>query len=118
MTGQYSLAKAKKIKEDRELAAEVEAVQKGAAVWGESDDDGATRTRTSRSGAAGGNGGGGTGRRLVRIYFYRGKESRGYGLTESRYRNPKASKGSTFWMIRVMIQTRALKVNSFKSRLS
>ncbi|KAI5794939.1 hypothetical protein FPQ18DRAFT_161238 [Pyronema domesticum] len=64
MTGQYSLAKAKKIKEDRELAAEVEAVQKGAAVWGESDDDGATRTRTSRSGAAGGNGGGGTGRRL------------------------------------------------------
>ncbi|KAI5814875.1 hypothetical protein BZA77DRAFT_93335 [Pyronema omphalodes] len=65
MTGQYSLAKAKKIKEDRELAAEVEAVQKGAAVWGESDDDGATRTRASRSGAAAGNGGGGTGRRLV-----------------------------------------------------
>jgi hypothetical protein len=77
MTGQYSLAKAKKIKEDRELAAEVEAVQKGAAVWGESDDDGATRTRASRSGAAGGNGGGGTGRRLVSIYFYKGEESCG-----------------------------------------
>jgi hypothetical protein len=34
MTGQYSLAKAKKIKEDRELAAEVAAVQQGASDWG------------------------------------------------------------------------------------
>lgn len=48
MTGQYSVAKAKKIKEDRELAAEVEWVQKSATDWGKEDDD--ERGITTRAG--------------------------------------------------------------------
>lgn len=39
MTGQPSIAKAKKIKDDRELAAELAAIQQGAKQWGESSED-------------------------------------------------------------------------------
>jgi hypothetical protein len=51
MTGQYSMAKAKKIKEDRELAAEVAWVQKGATDWGKETDEQVT-TRAGKAAAA------------------------------------------------------------------
>lgn len=44
MTGQYSLAKAKRIKEERELAAEVAWVQQGASDWGRQSDKKITRS--------------------------------------------------------------------------
>lgn len=39
MTGRYSVEKANQIKEARELAADIEAVQKGAERWGADDED-------------------------------------------------------------------------------
>ena len=48
MTGQYSIAKAKRIKEERELAAEVEWVQQGATDWGKESDGGPT-TRAGKA---------------------------------------------------------------------
>lgn len=39
MTGRYSVEKANQIKEARELAADIEAVQEGAERWGADDDD-------------------------------------------------------------------------------
>jgi len=39
MTGRYSVDKANQIKEARELAADIEAVQEGAERWGADDDD-------------------------------------------------------------------------------
>jgi hypothetical protein len=51
MTGQYSMAKAKKIKEDRELAAEVAWVQKGATDWGKESDEQVT-TRAGKATSA------------------------------------------------------------------
>ena len=41
MTGRYSLEKANQIKEARELAADIEAVQEGAERWGAEDEEGA-----------------------------------------------------------------------------
>lgn len=48
MSGRYSAEKAKKIKEERELAAEVEAVQAGASEWGLEGSD-KPMTRSSRN---------------------------------------------------------------------
>lgn len=51
MTGRYSNEKAKRIKEERELAADLEAVQEGAKVWG-TDCDEAMKTRSARAAEA------------------------------------------------------------------
>jgi hypothetical protein len=48
MAGRYSNEKARKIKEERELQAEVEAVQAGATEWGKNDNARAN-TRSSRN---------------------------------------------------------------------
>lgn len=45
MTGRYSLEKASNIKEERELAADIEAVQEGNEIWGK---DGEERSRRSK----------------------------------------------------------------------
>jgi hypothetical protein len=47
MVGQYSMAKAKRIKEERELAAEVAWVQQGASDWGKESDGKLTRAGRS-----------------------------------------------------------------------
>lgn len=47
MTGRYSVEKAKQIKNKRELASELEGIQRGAQIWG-SEESGAVRTRSSR----------------------------------------------------------------------
>ncbi|KAI5793762.1 hypothetical protein DFH27DRAFT_567203 [Peziza echinospora] len=51
MTGRFSNEKAKKIKEERELAEELAAVQAGAEAWGTSD-TGVMKTRSARSAEA------------------------------------------------------------------
>ena len=51
MTGHYSAAKAKKIKDERELKAEVAWVQQGATGWGNDEEDGIT-TRAGKSTAS------------------------------------------------------------------
>lgn len=48
MTGRYSNEKAKKIKEERELAADLEAVQEGAKAWGAESSE-QMKTRSSRT---------------------------------------------------------------------
>ena len=52
MSGRYSLEKASQIREERELKADLEAVQEGARIWGKGEDDG-------------GGGGGGRSKRQV-----------------------------------------------------
>lgn len=47
MTGRLSAEKAKKIKEERELRAEVEAVQLGAGEWGREEDTHAGKRKVS-----------------------------------------------------------------------
>lgn len=47
MTGRLSAEKAKKIKEERELRAEVEAVQLGAGEWGREEDANAGKRKVS-----------------------------------------------------------------------
>lgn len=49
MTGRYSAEKAKKIKEERELRAEVEAVQLGAGEWGHDEEASGKRKVSTRS---------------------------------------------------------------------
>lgn len=49
MTGRYSAEKAKKIKEERELRAEVEAVQLGAGEWGHEEEGSGKRKVSTRS---------------------------------------------------------------------
>ena len=44
MTGRYSLEKANQIKEERELQADLEAVQEGAKQWGKAESDGGDET--------------------------------------------------------------------------
>lgn len=51
MTGRYSLEKANQIKEARELAADIEAVQEGAERWGAEDEDGVRGEKPDDSGA-------------------------------------------------------------------
>lgn len=50
MTGRYSLEKANQIKEARELAADIEAVQEGAERWGAEDEDGVRGEKPSDGG--------------------------------------------------------------------
>ena len=57
MTGHYSIAKAKKIKDKRELDAEVASVQKGDTDWGRESEEMVT-TRAGKASAS-------TGRKLV-----------------------------------------------------
>lgn len=47
MTGRLSAEKAKKIKEERELRAEVEAVQLGAGEWGREEDTNVGKRKVS-----------------------------------------------------------------------
>ena len=51
MGGRYSNEKARKIKEERELAADLEAVQQGAKAWG-ADSGETMKTRSSRTSEA------------------------------------------------------------------
>lgn len=48
MKGRYSLEKAKKIREERELQADLEAVKEGASRWGAGEADDGKRRRTAR----------------------------------------------------------------------
>lgn len=50
MTGRYSIEKANQIREARELAADIEAVQEGAERWGASGDDGDDGQVSGRAG--------------------------------------------------------------------
>lgn len=45
MTGRFSVEKASQIKEARELAADIEAVQEGAERWGADDENGEGRVK-------------------------------------------------------------------------
>jgi hypothetical protein len=99
MTGQYSQAKAKQIKERRELEDEVAAVNAGDALWGEGDDDNEkVTTRSGKIAAATSNTGG---RRLV---CYSPLHSCPQKLISSknRCRDRVVWRASTFWETRAM----------------
>lgn len=50
MPGRYSKEKAEQIRNERELQADLEAVQEGERAWGKPDDDGAEKSPASRKG--------------------------------------------------------------------